>query len=496
MTGRPRDARHAPLAADLTGLTPAEATARLIDRDIALDWPPAIESTGAGRALVRTTANLVVRFCPSVRIIPLSSLAASVADMLKEIDSSAEPGRTPERDALRVHFGGGGRGDVTASASGWMASVSGFGDELPTLVDAGPAIGAHGAAAFAASQVFARALPLDPRRAGPSPTTHFSLFEYVAGGSNPVLQQAPHIDRTLLGGHGAVGQACVDVLAGLDSVGRLLVADLGFVDDLTNLNRSVLAIERDLRQRTAKVQLAVRRARGTRLAIEPLEMPLAEVVAAIEAGNLPWPAVALSALDNRLARWDLQSLWPDLVLEGATGGSMVQIFRHAHRDRTACLRCLHPEEEGQEGPSYLARMAALTGLSVERLAAGLDDPRDRLTEADLAAADPAARDLLGQYIDGDVCGFLSAFERLLPDAGETPQLSVAFSSYLAGVFLASELVKISSGLRSPLSGRYQIDPLATLSPEGPFRQRPNPDCFCQRRRGLVATIRRGYRVLA
>jgi hypothetical protein len=484
-------ARHAPLAAALTGLTPAAATARLIERDVVLDWSPRIESTVAGAALIRTTANLVVRFCPSLRIRPSTKLAGSLATIMKGIDSSAEPDRSPSRDALHIHLGGDAAADVTASASGWVAITSGFGDVLPPLDDdGGLAIGAHGAAALAASQVFARALPLDPRRAGPSPMTHFSLLDYRADGVNPLLDRLPAIKGALLAGSGAVGEACVDTLVGIAISGDLAVADSGFVDDPTNLNRSVLANERDLVEVTPKVELAVRRARGTELIIDPLESPIAGVITDVESGARPMPHIVLSALDNRPARWELQSLWPDLVLEGATGGSMAQIFRHAHGEETACLRCLHPDDDGHAGPSYLDRMAELTGLATERLRVGLDDAGDRLTKADLADATPAARELLAQHVGRDVCGFLSEVERLLPQRTNVPQLSVAFSSYLAGVFLAGELVKASSGLRSSLVGRFQMDPLAILTPDGPFLQRASRTCFCQQRRRTVTSIRR------
>jgi hypothetical protein len=262
------------------------------------------------------------------------------------------------------------------------------------------------------------------------------------------------------------------------------------VDDPTNLNRSVLALERDLVVETPKVQLAVRRASNSSVAIEPIALPLAEVIAEIEGGRRTLPGIVLSALDNRAARWELQSLWPDLVLEGATGDSMVQIFRHAHGEATACLRCLHREDPAEAGASYLVRMAALSGLSAERIRAGLDDSTDRLGEIDLDAVEPRLRGIAEHHVGGDVCGFLSDVEHLLPGVADQPLVSVAFSSYLAGVFLAGELVKASNTLRSPLIGRFQIDPLATLDPGGPFIQRPDRSCFCQQRRSTVSAIRR------
>jgi molybdopterin/thiamine biosynthesis adenylyltransferase len=488
---RERDARHAPLAARLTGLPPAEATGRLIGREVLMDWPAEIESTRAGRALVETTANLVVRFCPQVRLCPTSAFADGLASHLVTIDSSAEPGRVAKPGAILVRLGGDdgkGGADVTGSADGWVAFVSGYGEDLPRLRDADVVIGAHGAAAMVASQVFARALPLDALVAGASRRVAYSLFEYGRPTTVPPPIAVPVIDRALLAGDGAVGQACVDVLVSSGASGRLPVVDHGLVDDWTNLNRSVLAREQDLRDQTPKARLAVGRALGSPLVIEPYERSIEETVALIEAGTIPWPRIVLSALDNRPARWALQSLWPDLVLEGATGGTMVQVFRHAHADGAACLRCLHPEDDATG--EYLVTMARATGLEGERIAKALAGTNDEVTAEDVDAAPPGIREVLATNVGRDICGLLTDVERYLGPGAEPIQLSIAFSSYLAGTFLAGELVKAASGLSSPLGGRYQVDPLANLLPDAPFVQDASPTCFCQERASVVEGLRR------
>lgn len=489
---RERDARHTPIAARLSGLSIATASGALIGRDVVLDWPKYVEDTRAGRALVATTANLVVRFCPQLRLGPRTAFARELTTHLVAIDSSAEPDRTAGPDALRIHLGGGERADITGSADGWVAHVSGYGDELPKVRDADVVVGAHGAAALVASQVFVRALEPDPNVAGPSARTAFSLFEFGPPGRVPPPIGQTVITRALLSGCGAVGQACVDVLVSADAAGRLPVIDLGFVDDPSNLNRSVLALERDLADGTAKVNLAVRRAMGTSLVIEPIDRPLNEVVAAIEAGKRPWPSVVLSALDNRPARWELQSLWPDLVLEGATGETMVQIFRHAHDDDTACLRCLHPDDEG--GRDYATSMAEATGLGRDRIVDALRRTNDTVSEDDVARATPAVRELVVAHLGADICGMLSQVEHLLGTRAPPAQLSVAFSSYLAATFLAGELIKAAAGVTSPLVGRLQMDPIANLMPGLPFTQTPSPGCFCQTRAGVVEQVRHQLRI--
>jgi ThiF family len=362
---RTRDRRHAPIAARLTGWSLAAATGALIDREIVLDWPAAIERTRAGRALIETTASLVVRFCPQLRIRPTSTLASAVADHVVAIDSTAAPAGSTSRDPLAVHLGGGGRADVTGSAHGWVAFVSGIGEELPPIREDDQVLGAHAAAGFVASQVFVRALRLDTQIAGPTARTAYSTFEYGPPTGVPPAITRPVIDGVLLGGCGAVGQACVDVLVSADVRGLLPVVDAGLVDDPTNLNRSVLAVERDLHDVAPKAQLAARRAKDGPLAVEPVQRSIAEVVAAIEAGERPWPSVVLSAFDNRLARWALQACGPTSCSRGRRATRWRRSSgMHTARRRPACaVSILMTEEIGTTFGRWRRRRASTRRVS-------------------------------------------------------------------------------------------------------------------------------------
>jgi hypothetical protein len=168
---------------------------------------------------------------------------------------------------------------------------------------------------------------------------------------------------------------------------------------------------------------------------------------------------------------------------------MTQIFRHAHGEPTACVRCSHPDEIASED-GYLRRMAAATGLNIERLMEGLADNTIRVDEGDVEVATEPARALLAKSVGRDLCGFLSDSERLLTIESEPIQLSVAFSSYLAGTFLAAEFAKFALHFATPLDGRFQMDPLAIVDAPPPFAQMPSNGCFCQQRASVVEAIRR------
>ena len=136
-------------------------------------------------------------------------------------------------------------------------------------------------------------------------------------------------------------------------------------------------------------------------------------------------------------------------------------------------------------------MAHRTGLSVEEITEALAQPGVPLGAESLNQMKPEVRKLAEQHLGSDVCGFLSAFETLSQaESSEPPLVSVSFSSYLAGVFLAAELVKTEIGMDTRLVGRYQIDPLQNLLPEGPFSQKRRHGCFCTTRALQIRQFRR------
>ena len=488
---RERDDRHSEVAADVSGLPEEDAARHLTSADVVLDWPTDAERTQGGRALIETAANLIVRFAPGLRIAKRSPFATEVADLVRQIDSSARPMSTDVVDPVVVWLGGD-RAEchVSGSADGWTAFVSGTGDALPPVTDTGNVLGAHAAAAFVASEVFRHALPLREGFWWHAALTEYSVFDYGEPESDAPDMGAPRFRTVpLLVGVGAVGQACVDTLASLRTSGAIRCVDKGYVDDETNLNRSVLALEQDLDGPAPKVELATRRVAGSDLRVIAHLEELSSVLAKIDVDDIPWPRVVASALDSAKDRRVLQGVWPDVTLDAATGGSMVQIFRHVGDSELACLRCLHVDNGA--GMSYQQTMAERTGLSVEDVARALADPGAPFDAGSLSRMKADVRGLAEQHVGSGVCGFLSAVEALGNTQGSEPRLvSVSFSSYLAGVFLAAELVKTELGIDTRLAGRYQIDPLSNLLPEGPFAQKRRSGCFCRVRAPQVSRFRR------
>ena len=488
---RERDDRHRELVSEVSGLPEEDAVRYLTSAHVVLAWTTDTERTRAGRALVRTAANLIVRFAPGLRIANRSRFATEVADLVRRIDSSARPMSTAVVDPVWVRLGGGAADcHVSGSADGWTALVSGTGDALPPVTDTSNVLGAHAAAAFVASEVFRHTLPLREEFRWHAPLTEYSVFDYGVPESAAPDVGAPHLKTVpLLVGVGAIGQACVDTLASLGTNGAIRCVDKGYVDDATNLNRSVLALEQDLAVSAPKVHLATRRVADSDLTVIPHLEEMSSVLAKVNDGDIPWPKVVASALDSPEDRRVLQGIWPDVTLDAATGDSMVQIFRYIAESGTACLRCLHAP--AASGPSYEQTMADRTGMSVAEVAEALAQPLAPLEASTLNRIRPEVRALAEEHVGLDICGFLSAVEAFGDAQGSERRLvSVSFASYLAGVFLAAELVKAELGIDTRLTGLYQLDPLANLSPDGPLMQKRRSSCFCATRARQVSLYRR------
>ena len=240
-----------------------------------------------------------------------------------------------------------------------------------------------------------------------------------------------------LAGLGAVGSATASVLGELSVSGRALLIDRErFASE--NLATYSLGTESDTVSRPWKVDLAadvLGRFELTRTT-EPVQtLPLR-----IDDGEIPWYPIVLSGLDSIEARHAVQRLWPDLLIDSATGETMVGI--HVARPIQPCLVCHLPGRTG--GPSAPERLAAATGISVARAARG-DNP---LTEDDLAGLSDGQRAMLAPHLGKPVCGLATAFGLTHFDAnGYRP--AIPFASQQAAHLGVGRLLAHLLGLDRP-----------------------------------------------
>ncbi len=177
------------------------------------------------------------------------------------------------------------------------------------------------------------------------------------------------------------------------------------------------------------------------------------------------------------------------MIEGATGGTLLQVFRHAYDEGFACLRCIHTAGQGASVP-YERVLSERTGLRPERIAQAFRGDGTTLTEEDVHAAPAEHQELLSPHVGRDICGLLQELEGFETEPSRRIEPAVSFTSYLAGLFASSEFVRHVGGLGPGLPGRYQFDPIATFDPGPPWAESRRPDCYCVERAAVIEEYRR------
>ena len=500
--------RHLRLAGALTGAAKDELIRKFVDKRVLLTGDAARLSTRGGRLMFRVSANLIARFCPKIDVLldpSAKNLSAETLDLLHRIDSGnhadfrvvetatgspysavlsigAPVTRTPN--------------EVTIDATGWLAAISTEGVQapLPHPSDDNP-FGDLLAAALGAAEVFKHLVEPLPGKAFPFGTTTLSAYDYSVGSLDPgpALPASTVLPPTILAGVGAVGNAFLLALANVPNVsGDLFAIDNQSVDDGSNQNRYVLAEERDSDPAcpTQKTDLAVRLFEELDLEVHPLPVPLDVALKRVQGGTVPRPRIALSAVDNNQAREDLQKLWPDLLIEGATDSTLAQVSRHEHGSGLGCLLCIH-SGPGDSDFSYVAHASGLSGLSEAVIAASMRNASLMVTDADVQAAPETKRHHLAAQVGKPICSVLADLERLsAKPAHELPhQPTVSFVSMIAGTFVAAELVKHLGGLSSELKTFFQLDTMFPLQNTWLQTVTAVPSCYCVQRAGEIIRYR-------
>lgn len=474
---RSRHDRHLRLAAKVTE-TSAVANETKFLRPVLFTGEAGELSTREGRLLALTAVNLVARFCPLIDVWFPSALglAGDCVSLAKQIDSTPDA-RFAVVDACDtgsyaavVHIGSvgpAGENVTNVLGRGWLASISST-SAAPILrshpfTPFGPVL----AACFAAAEVFKRLLSADPEKVALWGPTVFSAASYEVRQSEDAIAPAPFLEReimlpvTLLAGAGAVGNAFAYVLSRVDGVrGELAVADkevLGEEDD-SNLNRYSLAHEAHLAARMPKAWLVAAEFRHTDVKVTPFHGDIDAYLQCVYGGAEPRPAAIVSAVDNNGIRPSLQRMWPDCLIEGATGDSLFQVSRHVYAEQLACLMCIHPAQGGSAKRSPQELASENTGLPLDVVAAGLRDGDRQLTEDDVAVASPEKQAFLRARLGHRVCSVFADAAQLSNTPGAVPAApTVSFVSMAAGALAAAELVRYAEALPSPLETIYQMD---------------------------------------
>jgi molybdopterin/thiamine biosynthesis adenylyltransferase len=341
------------------------------------------------------------------------------------------------------------------------------------------------AAAFGAGEAFTIAADITVE-----PTTQQPVMSFCPVTLSDDLTAAPdlpagtEIDAALLG-LGAVGTAAVVILAGMGIGGSLLVADRQqFAEE--NVGTYSLGTAADAAAETHKVDLAADALRP-HFDIYEHRGDIADLPARVDANELPWPHMVLSAVDSIDARHDVQRLWADQHIDVGTGSTTVGL--HHARAQGACLQCFFPIRT--DGPTPEQRLADQLGIDARAL--GRDEPwTDEEIAALPASADPRLATLIGKpkCATANLLGITS-----LPGADDY-RPSVPFVSQQAACLLVGRLI---AELLSPSPGQAvdappqtnfaQFDTLVGPTWADLEGRDPSYGCYCQQRRPIIARVR-------
>lgn len=287
-------------------------------------------------------------------------------------------------------------------------------------------------------------------------------------------------DLTLVG-VGAIGTGIVLLLKELGIEGSLVAIDVQkFAKE--NLGTYSLGTDSDAASGIWKVDIAKREL--PRFNVTPISRPVNEVVAAVDAGQVAWTSIVLTAVDSPEARRESQRLWPDRLIDGQTGDTMLGMCDHRH-SADPCLICLFGVRRDE--PSGASAVANRLGLTPEELA----DAEAILTEDYLVGKSECQVNLLRPHLGKPICGLAQATG--LSNLGTNDYMpSVPFISLQSACLVVGRLIAAVHGF-APSCNFVQYDGL--IGPQAATTEAmvQRSDCQCQTRASVIDEVRRRRR---
>lgn len=332
-------------------------------------------------------------------------------------------------------------------------------------------------AAAAAAEIFKVVADVRPdRRSDPA---HASFCPVTLTGTPrtaPLLCRPLQIDGALVG-LGAIGTGAVLILGELGAEGEIdLVDQQRFAAE--NVSTYSLGGIADAEAGMWKTELAARALTAARS--RRFNESVTTYVARIDSGEFPAPRLILSGLDNVEARHEIQRTWPETLIDGATGDTMVGL--HVAKEDGSCLQCFLPKRQSTVSP--LRTLADATGLPASRLAAGDTE----LLPEDLAFLSAERQAMLAPFVGRKICGLADALGLTNLHATDGFRPSVPFVSLQAACLVVGRLVAIELGI-APAADFVQYDALFGAGMATIERRNPLSECYCQQRAETIRRLR-------
>lgn len=408
-----------------------------------------------GRASLDLLIRLVARLYPTVCFLPMGEeagrLARSLGSLARSINGQitiARRGTTAPSHCLVV----GSAVPIVSCPSlflgsdGWIAR---FSAEQPVgSGDSGNVFGAGAAACIAASNLFRLIFGDQIGGAMVDRDVTFSLFDYAPGSrANPSLVGATLPDDLFLLGLGAIGNGAVWALARVPQLqGQLEVVDAELVDQ-SNLQRYVLALERDIG--TSKVKLTRRYLKTQEDLTVKEHAAKWQTLPGVH--SMQHVAIALDTAADRIA---VQGILPRWTINSWTQRGDLGVSHHGFDGEMACLACLYlPQGAVPDEDQVIAEALSLEDRKMDVVRPMLHNGAPVSLELMQEIAGRLAVPLepllpfVGQPLrslyQGAICGGV-VFELTGGSRPVRVEVPMAFQSAIAGIMLAAEIVKRAS----------------------------------------------------
>lgn len=464
-----------------TGRTPSELERRLDDSLVVISMDSTMPMSTLATRVVLTT----LRRGPGELYLSRDGVPSAVVHELEAAVSAVDPDRPLHvtrrlrREASSLlHVGPfSPSGAIRIVPDGYGAHVAGASSAVIRPARQGNALGAIYAAALGTAEVFKHtAGVLRGRR-----VLHRHLrFCPVALSAD--LQRVPDLDASLkldlaLIGVGAVGTGIAVILGELGAEGTMVAVDR---QRFTRENRGTYSLgdANDVAAAPWKVDLARRVLPG--FDVTPFCDAVENLPAAVDAGDVPWARLVLTGLDSPEARRQAQRLWPDRLIDGATGDTFLGLHDYDHGS-APCMICVFRER--RDRPSGVERLARRLGLPAELVARG----DALLSREHLIGLTKEQRRLVEPYVGKAICGLARATGLTSADAaGFMP--SVPFISLQAACLSVGRLLAHQLDLH-PRANLVQYDGL--FGPQAATLEHmvPRANCYCQSRARTIASVR-------
>lgn len=381
------------------------------------------------------------------------------------------------KSTVRLHIGATGpNGAIRLMPEGCGAHVAGARSARINPSRPGNPLGAVFTAALGAAEAFKHCASVVPDRRVLHRHLRFcpvSLSSDLAAA--PQLSSPVHLSLALVG-VGAIGTGIALILGELGAQGHVLAVDPQHFEP-ENLGTYSLGGHQDVVSSVLKVDLA-RRALPE-VDVQVFAERVEKLPDAIDAGRVPWPRIILAALDSPESRRQTQRIWPDRLIDAATGETMLGLRDYAHQVGP-CMYCVFPP--GRDG-SGVEGVAEHLGLPAELLAQG----EEILKAEHLETLDGRKREALLPYVGKPICGLAHAAGLTDLDAqGFMP--SVPFVSLQAACLAVGRLIG-SQAEMSHQPNLVQYDGLCDPRAATLEHMKPRTDCYCQSRGDVVSAVR-------